>query len=95
MLFIHVTLIPYLRSSGETKTKPTQHSVQKLLSLGIQPDILVCRSEQPLTDDTRRKNALYCNVDMDCVIQNIDVETVYHLPLALEARTWPRPSARN
>ncbi len=86
VLFIHVTLIPYLRSSGETKTKPTQHSVQKLLSLGIQPDILVCRSEQPLTDDTRRKIALYCNVDMDCVIQNIDVETVYYLPLALEAQ---------
>jgi CTP synthase len=85
VLFIHVTLIPYLKNSGETKTKPTQHSVQKLRSLGVQPDILVCRCEQPLEDEVREKIALYCNVAVDCVIQNIDVETVYHLPLALEA----------
>ncbi|MDD3931370.1 MAG: CTP synthase [Eubacteriales bacterium] len=85
VLFIHVTLIPYLRSSGETKTKPTQHSVQKLRSLGIQPDILVCRCEKPLDDDVISKIALYCNVEKSCVIQNIDVETVYHLPLTLEA----------
>ena len=84
VLFIHVTLIPYLKNSGETKTKPTQHSVQKLRSLGVQPDILVCRSEQALETDVREKIALYCNVDVAGVIQNIDVETVYHLPLALD-----------
>lgn len=86
VLFIHVTLIPYLKKSGETKTKPTQHSVQKLRSLGVQPDILVCRCERPLEDEVREKIALYCNVPVSCVIQNIDVETVYHLPLALEAQ---------
>ena len=85
VLFIHVTLIPYLRSSGETKTKPTQHSVQKLRSLGVQPDILVCRCEKPIDRPVREKIALYCNVDVDCVIQNQDVPTVYQLPLLLEA----------
>ncbi|MEA4889712.1 MAG: CTP synthase [Clostridiaceae bacterium] len=84
VLFIHVTLIPYLRSSGETKTKPTQHSVQKLRSLGIQPDILVCRCEKPIEHQVREKISLYCNVDVDCVIQNQDVPTVYQLPLLLE-----------
>ncbi len=84
VLFIHVTLIPYLRSSGETKTKPTQHSVQKLRSLGIQPDLLVCRCEKPIERQVREKISLYCNVDVDCVIQNQDVQTVYQLPLMLE-----------
>ena len=84
VLFIHVTLIPYLKNSGETKTKPTQHSVQKLRSLGVQPDILICRSEHELDDEVKEKIALYCNVATDCVIQNIDVDTVYHLPLTLD-----------
>jgi CTP synthase len=83
-LFVHVTLIPILRRSGEIKTKPTQHSVAKLLSLGIQPDILVCRSEKPLDQSVREKIALFCNVGVDCVIQNIDVDFVYQLPLLLE-----------
>ena len=85
VLFIHVTLIPYLRKAGEIKTKPTQHSVQKLLSLGIQPDVLVCRSELPLDDSVRQKIALFCNVGVDCVIQNLDVPSVYQLPLMLES----------
>lgn len=84
VLFIHVTLIPYLRKSGELKTKPTQHSVQKLLSLGIQPDVLVCRSEIYMEQSVRQKIALYCNVNTDCVIPNLDVDTVYQLPLMLE-----------
>lgn len=84
VLFVHVTLIPYLRKSGELKTKPTQHSVQKLLSLGIQPDVLVCRSEIFMDQSVRQKIALYCNVNSDCVIPNLDVDTVYQLPLMLE-----------
>lgn len=94
VLYVHVTLIPYLRRSGETKTKPTQHSVQKLRSLGIQPDLLVCRSEKPLADDVCQKIALYCNVDRDSVIQNVDVETVYHLPLILEAEGLAEQAVR-
>lgn len=84
VLFLHVTLIPYLRKAGEIKTKPTQHSVGKLLSLGIQPDILVCRTEMPMDASIRAKIALFCNVDQDCVIQNLDVGSVYQLPLLLE-----------
>jgi CTP synthase len=94
VLFIHVTLIPYLRSSGETKTKPTQHSVQKLRSLGIQPDILVCRSEKPVERSVREKIALYCNVEPECVIQNLDVATVYQLPLVLEAEGLAEQACR-
>jgi CTP synthase len=84
VLFVHVTLIPYLRRSGEIKTKPTQHSVAKLLSVGIQPDVLVCRTEKPLDQAVREKIALFCNVTTDSVIENIDVESVYRLPLLLE-----------
>jgi len=84
VLFIHVTLLPYMRKAHEIKTKPTQHSVQKLLSIGIQPDILVCRSEIPIELQTREKLALYCNVDVDCIIENIDVDSVYELPLLFE-----------
>jgi CTP synthase len=83
-LFIHVTLLPYLNKPGELKTKPTQHSVQKLLSSGVQPDILVCRTELPLDQSIREKLALYCNVRTDSVIQNIDCESIYELPLILE-----------
>jgi CTP synthase len=94
VLFVHVTLIPYLRKAGEIKTKPTQHSVQKLLSLGIQPDVLVCRSEMPLDDQVRQKIALYCNVKADCVIQNLDVASVYQLPLMLEEEGLARAVCR-
>ena len=84
VLYIHVTLIPYLAKSGEMKTKPTQHSVKELLSIGIQPDILVCRTQQPISEDMKYKMALFCNVDKDCVVQNLDAETLYQVPLMLE-----------
>lgn len=83
-LFIHVTLLPYLNKPGELKTKPTQHSVQKLLSYGVQPDILVCRTEKVMTKEIRNKLARFCNVRFDSVIQNIDCGSVYELPLVLE-----------
>lgn len=84
VLYIHVTLIPYLRKSHEMKTKPTQHSVKELRSIGIQPDILVCRTEQELSQEMKEKMALFCNVDKDSVIENLDAETLYEVPLMLE-----------
>ncbi|EYE89802.1 CTP synthetase [Fervidicella metallireducens AeB] len=81
--FIHVTLLPYLGMSGELKTKPTQHSVKELRSIGIQPDVIVCRSEKPLSAETKDKIGLFCNVDGDSVIQNLDAETLYEVPLLL------------
>jgi CTP synthase len=84
VLYIHVTLVPFLKKSGEIKTKPTQHSVKELLSIGIQPDIIVCRTEQELSAETKEKLALFCNVDKDCVIQNLDAESLYAVPLMLE-----------
>ena len=83
-ILIHVTLIPYLKASGEMKTKPTQASVKELQAMGIQPDVLVCRSEYPLTDDLRAKIALFCNVPNGNVLQNLDVEYLYEAPLAME-----------
>ena len=83
-MLIHVTLIPYLRSSGEMKTKPTQNTVKDLQALGIQPDVIVCRSELPLTDDIKDKRSLVCNVPQNCVIENLDVEVLYEAPLAME-----------
>lgn len=83
-IYIHLTLIPYLRSSGEQKTKPTQHSVKELLSLGIQPDVIVLRTEKPLEAGTKEKIALFCNVSQDSVVENIDLETLYEVPLFLE-----------
>ena len=83
-LFIHVTLVPYLSASHEQKTKPTQHSVKDLLSLGIQPDIIVCRSEVPVSRELKDKIALFCNVPRDCVIENLDLPLLYAVPLALE-----------
>ncbi len=82
-LFIHLTLVPYIKTAGEVKTKPTQHSVKELLASGIQPDILVCRTESPLTDDLKRKIALFCNVEANSVISAVDVDTIYELPLRL------------
>lgn len=81
---IHVTLIPYLKASGELKTKPTQASVKDLQGMGIQPDILVCRSERPLDDKIRSKIALFCNVPPSHVLQNLDVDVLYEVPLVME-----------
>ncbi|MBP1865687.1 CTP synthase [Clostridium tetanomorphum] len=81
--FIHVTLVPYLGKSGELKTKPTQHSVKELRSIGIQPDIIVCRSEKTISQDLKNKIGLFCNVDKGCVIQNLDAENLYEVPLML------------
>ena len=83
-ILIHVTLIPYIKASGELKTKPTQASVKELQGMGIQPDIIVCRSEQPLDQGLKDKIALFCNVPNDHVLQNLDVEYLYEAPLAME-----------
>ena len=83
-ILIHVTLIPFLKASGEIKTKPTQQSVKELQSIGIQPDIIVCRTEVPLDDAVKDKISLFCNVSKYNVIQNLDVETLYEAPLAME-----------
>lgn len=80
---IHLTLVPYLKTAGELKTKPTQHSVKDLLESGIQPDILVCRSEYPLTPDIRKKLALFCNVPINSVIESLDAETIYDVPILM------------
>ncbi|MDE7064670.1 MAG: CTP synthase, partial [Desulfovibrionaceae bacterium] len=76
-LNIHLTLVPYLRSAGEHKTKPTQHSVKELLSIGIQPDIILCRCEQPIPQELKRKISLFCNVDQDAVFSSVDVNNIY------------------
>lgn len=83
VLFIHVTLVPYLGKAGELKTKPTQHSVKELRSIGIQPDIIVCRSEKELSSDLKNKIGLFCNVEGRAVIQNLDADTLYEVPLML------------
>jgi CTP synthase len=82
-LFIHLTLVPYIKAAGEVKTKPTQHSVKELRADGIQPDILVCRTEVPLTPELKGKIALFCNVPQDAVITAIDVDNIYEVPLHL------------
>ena len=83
VLYVHVTLLPALAATGELKTKPTQHSVKTLLSYGLQPDILVCRTEVPLEDSLKAKIALFCNVPQDAVITAIDVDSIYELPIYL------------
>jgi CTP synthase len=83
-LICHLTLLPYLKSAKELKTKPTQHSVKELQALGVMPDILVVRTEQALTDDLRRKLALFCNVEKNAVIQALDVDTIYQVPLEMQ-----------
>ena len=83
-LFIHVTLVPFISGSDEPKSKPTQHSVKELRGLGIQPDMIVCRVDQPLTDDIRHKISMFCNVQPDCVIENRTVPVLYQAPLMLE-----------
>ena len=85
VVYIHVTLIPYLTKSGELKTKPTQHSVKELRSIGIQPDIIVCRTEKPLTQELKDKIALFCDIKPGGVIENNDTDTIYEVPLLLHA----------
>jgi CTP synthase len=85
-IFMHLTLVPYIAAAGELKTKPTQHSVKELRSIGIQPDILLCRSEKPLPEGDRRKIALFTNVAEEAVISCLDVDTIYKLPLWLHAQ---------
>ena len=80
-LFIHLTLVPFIAAAGEVKTKPTQHSVRELMEIGIQPDILICRTERPLSEDVKRKIALYSNVEFGAVIESRDVPTIYQIPL--------------
>ena len=85
VLYMHVTLVPWIPSAGEMKTKPTQHSVKELRSIGIQPDILVCRSDRPLPDGLKQKTAEFCDVSAECVISCQDASSIYEVPLALEA----------
>ncbi|WP_139556837.1 CTP synthase [Methylotetracoccus oryzae] len=85
-LFVHLTLVPYIATAGEVKTKPTQHSVKELRSIGIQPDILICRSERPIPKSERRKIALFTNVTEDAVISAIDADTIYRIPLLFHAQ---------
>jgi CTP synthase len=84
VLFIHLTLLPYLGKAGEIKTKPTQHSVKELRSIGIQPDIIVCRSEKPVSTEIKEKIGLFCNVKPEAVIENLDADYLYEVPLMLE-----------
>src|SRR4029079_4687289 len=80
-IFVHVTLVPWIAAAQEMKTKPTQHSVKELRALGIQPDILLCRSERPLSDDVKAKIALFCDVEPSAVITARDVASVYEIPM--------------
>lgn len=84
--FIHLTLVPYIASAGEIKTKPTQHSVKELREIGIQPDVLLCRADRPLPDDERRKIALFTNVGVEAVISAVDVDSIYKIPAMLHAQ---------
>src|SRR6185436_14565220 len=80
-IFVHLTLLPYIAAAGEMKTKPTQHSVRELMQIGIQPDILIVRTDRAISDDIKRKIALFCNVEFGCVIESPDVRTIYEIPL--------------
>ena len=82
-LFVHVTLVPFIAAAGELKTKPTQHSVKEMLGIGIQPDVLLCRSDRHISADLKRKIALFCNVAESCVISMEDVKTIYEVPVEL------------
>ena len=89
-IYIHLTLVPYIPSAGELKTKPTQHSVKELRSIGIQPDILLCRSDRPIPENERRKIALFCNVPQGAVIQALDVASIYDVPIAYHREGFDR-----
>ena len=94
VMYIHVSLIPYLRGAGELKTKPTQHSVKELRSIGIHPDAIVCRTERPLGRGVREKLALFCDVEPDAVIQALDAQSIYEVPLILEEEGLARQAER-
>ena len=88
-MYIHVTLIPYIKAAGEVKTKPTQHSVKELRSIGIQPHVIVCRTEHALAEDMKRKIALFCDIDANAVVECRDASTLYEVPIdASRARVW-------
>jgi len=89
-LFMHLTLVPYIAAARELKTKPTQHSVRELMEIGIQPDILICRSEQPIGSEIKRKIAGFCNVDFECVIESPDVASIYEIPLRFREQGFDR-----
>jgi len=89
-LFIHLTLVPFIAATAELKTKPTQHSVRELMQIGIQPDILVCRTERPLSEELKRKIAQFCNVDFGCVVESPDVKSIYEIPLKLHGQGLDR-----
>lgn len=90
VLYVHLTLLPYIKTSGELKTKPTQHSVREIRAIGIQPDLLLCRTDRMLTPEAKKKIAIHCNLDGDSVINAIDVDTIYEVPLALQAEGLDR-----
>ena len=90
VIYVHLTLLPYIKTADELKTKPTQHSVQKLREIGIQPDVLLCRSEQYVSKDIKKKIALFCNLDVDSVITAMDAKSIYQVPLNLH-RLGSRP----
>lgn len=94
-LFVHLTLVPYIASAGELKTKPTQHSVKELLSVGIQPRILLCRADRPIPEEERRKIGLFCNIDPACVIQALDVKSIYEVPLSYSREGLDRQILRH
>jgi len=94
-MFVHLTLVPYIPAAGELKTKPTQHSVKKELQVGIQPDLLLCRSDREIPADSRRKIAQFCNVRPTAVIQGLDVDTIYAVPLAYHAEGYDREVCRH
>jgi CTP synthase len=89
-LFIHLTLVPFIAASGELKTKPTQHSVRELMEIGIQPDILICRSDRALSEPIKRKIALFCNVDHNCVVESRDARSIYDVPLRFHEQSLDR-----
>ena len=91
-IFVHVTVVPFIPTAGELKTKPTQHSVKEMLTIGIQPDLLLCRSDRPLPRELKAKIALFCNVAEQAVISARDVDTIYAVPWLWSPRGWTRKS---
>ncbi|HEX3350101.1 MAG TPA: CTP synthase, partial [Acetobacteraceae bacterium] len=94
-MFVHLTLVPYIPSAGELKTKPTQHSVKELLNVGIQPDMLLCRCDRPIPENERRKIALFCNIRPEAVIAALDVDTIYSVPIRYSAEGMDREVLRH
>src|SRR5262245_33864784 len=94
-MFVHLTLVPYIPSAGELKTKPTQHSVKELLNVGIQPNMLICRCDRPIPENERRKIALFCNVRPEAVIAALDVDTIYAVPISYHAEGLDREVLRH